>query len=68
MGEVERFRDEFLVEYTYSSNAIEVNTLALQETAMVLEWITIDQKPLKYHGAERLPCYRCKVYRAVQIL
>lgn len=48
-GEVERLRDEFLVEYTYNSNAIEGNTLTLQETAMVLEGITIDQKPLKDH-------------------
>ncbi len=48
-GEVERLRDEFLVEYTYNSNAIEGNTLTLQETAMVLEGVTIDQKPLKDH-------------------
>jgi len=37
------------VEYTYDSNAIEGNTLTLQETAMVLEGVTIDQKPLKDH-------------------
>ncbi len=48
-GEVERLRDEFLVEFTYNSNAIEGNTLTLQETAMVLEGVTIDQKPLKEH-------------------
>ena len=48
-GEVERLRDEFLVEYTYNSNAIEGNTLTLKETAMVLEGVTIDQKPLKDH-------------------
>lgn len=48
-GEVERLRDEFLIEFTYNSNAIEGNTLTLQETAMVLEGITIDQKPLKEH-------------------
>lgn len=48
-GEAERLRDEFLVEYTYNTNAIEGNTLTLQETAMVLEGITIDQKPLKDH-------------------
>ena len=34
---------------TWSSNAIEGNTLTLQETAMVLEGVTIDQKPLKEH-------------------
>lgn len=48
-GEVERLRNEFLIEFTYNSNAIEGNTLNLQETAMVLEGITIDQKPLKEH-------------------
>lgn len=48
-GELQRFRDEFLVEYTYNSNAIEGNTLTLQETALVLEGVTIDRKPLKDH-------------------
>ena len=48
-GELQRLRDEFLVEYTYNSNAIEGNTLTLQETAMVLEGVTIDKKPLKDH-------------------
>lgn len=48
-GEVERLRYEFLIEFTYNSNAIEGNTLTLQETAMVLEGVTIDQKPLKEH-------------------
>lgn len=48
-GELQRLRDEFLVEFTYNSNAIEGNSLTLQETAMVLEGITIDQKPLKEH-------------------
>lgn len=49
LGEVERLRHEFLIEFTYNSNAIEGNTLTLQETALVLEGITIDQKPLKEH-------------------
>lgn len=48
-GELQRLRDEFLIEYTYNSNAIEGNTLTLQETALVLEGITIDRKPLKDH-------------------
>jgi len=46
-GELQRLREEFLIEYTYNSNAIEGNTLTLQETALVLEGITIDKKPLK---------------------
>lgn len=48
-GELERLREEFLIEFTYNSNAIEGNTLTLQETALVLEGITIDRKPLKDH-------------------
>lgn len=48
-GELKRLKDEFLLDFTYNSNAIEGNTLTLQETAMVLEGITIDKKPLKDH-------------------
>ena len=48
-GELERLREEFLLEFTYNSNAIEGSSLTLQETAMVLEGITIDKKPLKEH-------------------
>ena len=48
-GEVERLRDEFMVNYTYNSNAIEGNTLTLQETALVLRGLTVDRKPLKDH-------------------
>ena len=48
-GELTRLRKEFMVSYTYNSNAIEGNTLTLQETALVLEGITIDKKPLKDH-------------------
>lgn len=48
-GELERLNEEFMIEFTYNSNAIEGNTLTLQETAMVLEGITIDQKSLKDH-------------------
>lgn len=48
-GEVMRLQEEFMVEFTYNSNAIEGNTLTLKETAMVLEGMTIDQKPLKDH-------------------
>lgn len=48
-GEVERLREEFMVEFTYNSNAIEGNTLTLQETAMALEGMTVVQKPLKDH-------------------
>ena len=47
-GELKRLYEEFMIEFTYDSNAIAIkgNTLTLQETAMVLEGITIDTKPL----------------------
>ncbi|MHB1406913.1 MAG: Fic family protein [Desulfitobacteriaceae bacterium] len=48
-GEFKRLHEDFLIEYTYSSNAIEGNTLTLKETAIVLKGITIDKKPLKDH-------------------
>lgn len=48
-GELKHLQDEFLVEFTYNSNAIEGNTLTLQETALALDGVTIDQKPLKDH-------------------
>ena len=48
-GEVARLQEDFAVEYTYNSNAIEGNTLTLRETDMVLRGLTIDQKPLKEH-------------------
>jgi len=49
-GEVARLRDEFAIENTYNSNAIEGNSLTLRETALILqEGITIAEKPLKDH-------------------
>lgn len=48
-SELKRLQEEFLVEFTYNSNAIEGNTLTLRETALALEGVTIDQKPLKDH-------------------
>lgn len=48
-GEMERLNEEFAVEYTYNSNAIEGNTLTLRETDLVLRGLTIDGKPLKDH-------------------
>jgi len=43
-GELKRLREDFLLEFTYNSNAIEGNTLTSQETAMVLKGITIDKE------------------------
>lgn len=48
-AELKRLNDEFVVEYTYNSNAIEGNTLTLRETDFVLKGLTIDKKPLKDH-------------------
>lgn len=48
-GELERLNEEFAVEYTYNSNAIEGNTLTLRETDLVLRGLTVSEKPLKDH-------------------
>lgn len=49
-GELARLRDEFIIENTYNSNAIEGSTLTLRETALILqEGVTIAEKPLKEH-------------------
>ena len=48
-AEVDALHEIFIVEHTYNSNAIEGNTLTLQETGLVLQGITIDRKPLKDH-------------------
>lgn len=48
--ELGRLREEFLIETTYNSNAIEGNTLTLRETALILQQgITIAEKPLRDH-------------------
>ncbi len=49
LGEAERLAEEFMIDFTYNSNAIEGNTLTLKETALALEGMTVDQKPLKDH-------------------
>jgi len=47
---VEKLREQFIVEWTYNSNAIEGNTLSLQETELVLNrGLTIGNKSLKEH-------------------
>ena len=48
--EVKRLREDFIINTTYDSNAIEGNTLTLRETALILkEGITIGEKPIKDH-------------------
>jgi Fic family protein len=44
-----KIRDHLRVALTYGSNAIEGNTLTLQETAVVLEGQTVGGKPLRDH-------------------
>lgn len=47
---LQRLHEQFVIEWTYNSNAIEGNTLTLQETALVLrEGITISGKSLREH-------------------
>jgi len=49
-GELKRLREDFNIEYTYDTNAIEGSTLTLRETALILqEDITIEEKPLRMH-------------------
>jgi Fic family protein len=48
--EIKRLREEFMIENTYHSNAIEGNTLTLRETALILQaGITIAEKPMRDH-------------------
>ncbi|ALX48941.1 Fic family protein [Lentibacillus amyloliquefaciens] len=42
-------REKLLLEWTYNSNAIEGNTLTLQETKVVLEGITVGGKAMREH-------------------
>jgi len=42
-------RENWLVEWTYNSNAIEGNTLTLKETKVVLEGITVGGKTISEH-------------------
>lgn len=47
---LERLKERFVVEWTYNSNAIEGNTLTLNETRLVLErGLTIKGKSLREH-------------------
>ena len=47
---IRRLSEDFMIEYTYNSNAIEGSTLTLDETALVLkEGFTVGGKPLKHH-------------------
>jgi Fic family protein len=49
-AELKRLREEFMIENTYNSNAIEGNTLTLRETALILqEGITIAGKHIRDH-------------------
>lgn len=42
-------REKLLLEWTYHSNAIEGNTLTMNETKVVLEGITIGGKTMREH-------------------
>ncbi|MPM30419.1 hypothetical protein SDC9_76969 [bioreactor metagenome] len=48
--EIKRLHNEFIIENTYNSNAIEGNTLTLRETSLILqEGVTIAEKPVREH-------------------
>lgn len=47
---VQKLKEQFLLEWTYNSNAIEGNTLSLRETELVINrGLTIGNKTLKEH-------------------
>lgn len=47
---IQRLREEMMIEWTYHSNAIEGNTLTLQETRLILETgLTVGGKSLREH-------------------
>lgn len=46
---VHNLHEDLLLNWTFNSNAIEGNTLTLQETKVVLEGITVDGKTLREH-------------------
>ncbi len=49
-SELKRLKEEFAVNNTYNSNAIEGSSLTLRETALILsEGVTIAEKPIKEH-------------------
>lgn len=49
-SEIQRLREEFIIESSYNSNAIEGNTITLRETVLILkEGMTIAEKPLREH-------------------
>lgn len=49
-SEIQRLREEFIIESSYNSNAIEGNTITLRETVLILkEGMTIADKPIREH-------------------
>lgn len=68
-----RLAEDFMINFVYNSNAIEGNTLTLEETALVLkEGITIDKKPLSHHleavGHKEAYCYVEEMVKEKQAL
>lgn len=49
-SEIKRLQEDFIIEHTYNSNAIEGNTITLDETHMIIkEGITVGGKSIKEH-------------------
>lgn len=46
---VQTLREKLFLEWTYNSNAIEGNTLTINETKVVLEGITVGGKTMREH-------------------
>ena len=45
--EIVKLLEDFLVEFTYNSVAMEGNSLTLEEISQVLQGVTLEGKPLK---------------------
>lgn len=54
---VKNLHEDLVLRWTYHSNAIEGNTLTLQETKVALEGITVGGKTLREHF-EAINCQR----------
>jgi len=46
---LQSLREKLFLEWTYNSNAIEGNTLTINETKVVLEGITVGEKTMREH-------------------
>ncbi|MCL1894885.1 MAG: hypothetical protein FWG02_11770 [Holophagaceae bacterium] len=44
---IQKYMDNFVIDFIYNTNAIEVSTLTLSDTALILDGVTINKKPVR---------------------